>query len=86
MQPAYDIPTALNTLQFPNIHAARAGKGLLPLMPRQFPGLLELGVSFAVINYICLGFMQIHAAFYLNYNIYSGLLIFCRQNVAINYF
>ena len=27
--------------------------------------LFELGVSFIVINYICLSFMQIHAVFYL---------------------
>ena len=43
---------------------------------------LELGVFFVVLNYICLGFMQIHALFYFNYIIYSGLLIFCCQNVA----
>ena len=52
-----------------------------------FPGfypLLELGVFFIVINYIYLGFMQIHAIFYFNYIIYSGLLIFCCQNVATN--
>ena len=42
----------------------------------------KLGVSFAVLNYICLSFMQIHASFYFNYIIYSGLLIFCCQNVA----
>ena len=42
----------------------------------------ELGVSFVVLNYICLVFMQILAAFYFNYIIYSGLLIFCCQNVA----
>ena len=34
------------------------------------------------INYICLVYMQIHALFYFNYIIYSGLLIFCCQNVA----
>jgi len=27
--------------------------------------------------------MQIHAHFHINYIIYSDLLIFCRQNVAI---
>lgn len=43
---------------------------------------LELGVSFVVINYICLSFIQIHAAFYFDYINYSGLLIFCCQNVA----
>ena len=51
--------------------------------------LLELGVSFVVLNYICLSFMQIHAAFYFNYINHSGLLIFCCQNVAtdmIKYF
>ena len=50
-----------------------------------FPGfypLLELGVFFVVINYICLSFMQIHTYFYINYIIYYGLLIFCCQNVA----
>ena len=50
-----------------------------------FPGfypLLELGTFFVVINYICLSFMQIYACFYFNYIIYSGLLIFCCQNVA----
>ena len=44
--------------------------------------LLELGVSPDIINYFCLSFMQIPAAFYFNYIIYSGLLIFCCQNVA----
>ena len=44
--------------------------------------LLEFGVSFVVLNYICLSFMQIHAIFYFNYINYSGLLIFCCQNVA----
>jgi len=51
--------------------------------------LFKLGVSFVVLNYICLSFMQIHAAFYFNYINYSGLLIFCCQNVAtdmIKYF
>ena len=38
---------------------------------------LELGVSFVIINCIYLSFMQIHAYFYFNYIIYSGLLIFC---------
>lgn len=46
--------------------------------------LLKLGVSFVVINYVCLSFIQIHAVFYFNYIIYSGLLIFCCQNVATN--
>ena len=41
-----------------------------------------LGVSFAIINYICLSFMQIHTVFYFNYINYSGLLIFCCQYVA----
>ena len=45
--------------------------------------LFELGVSFVILNYICLSFMQIHAYFYINYIIYYGLLIFCCQNVAI---
>ena len=45
-------------------------------------GLFKLGVSFVVLNYICLSFMQIHAAFYFNYINYSGLLIFRCQNVA----
>lgn len=52
-------------------------KGLL-----MFIELFTLGVSFAIINYICLSFMQIHATFYFNYINYSGLLIFCCQNVA----
>ena len=42
----------------------------------------ELGVSFVVLNYFCLIFIQIHAHFYINYIIYYGLLIFCCQNVA----
>lgn len=48
----------------------------------QFSPLLKLGVSFVVLNYIYLSFMQIHAVFYFNYINYSGLLIFCCQNVA----
>lgn len=44
--------------------------------------LFKLGVSFVALNYICLSFMQIHTVFYFNYIIYSGLLIFCCQNVA----
>ena len=44
--------------------------------------LLKLGVFFIIINCICLGFMRIHAHFYINYIIYYGLLIFCCQNVA----
>lgn len=36
------------------------------------------------INYICLVYMQIHALFYFNYIIYSGLLVFCCQYVARN--
>ena len=44
--------------------------------------LFHFGVSFIVLNYISLGFMQIHTDFYFNYIIYSGLLIFCCQNVA----
>ena len=50
-----------------------------------FPGfclLLKLGVSFDVINYICLSFIRIHADIYFNYISYFGLLIFCCQNVA----
>ena len=49
---------------------------------------LELGVFFVVLNCIYLSFMQIHALFYFNYTIYSGLLIFCCQNVAtcLNFF
>ena len=39
---------------------------------------------FVIINCICLIFMLIHAVFYFNYIIYSGLLIFCCQNVATN--
>lgn len=46
--------------------------------------LFELGVSFAIINYICLSFVQIHTVFYFNYIICYGLLIFCCQYVAIN--
>lgn len=45
--------------------------------------LLELGVAFVILNHIYLSFIQIHATFYFNYTIYSGLLIFCRQNVAM---
>ena len=59
-----------------------AGK---PAVSWGFPALFflfELGVSFVVINYICLSFIQIHAAFYFDYINYSGLLIFCCQNVA----
>ena len=44
--------------------------------------LFKLGVSLVVINCICLSFMQIHTDFYFDYIIYSGLLIFCCQNVA----
>ncbi|RGC77132.1 hypothetical protein DW669_13130 [Lachnospiraceae bacterium AM25-17] len=44
--------------------------------------LFKLGVSFVALNYISLSFMQIHTVFYFNYIIYSGLLIFCCQNVA----
>ena len=57
------------------------------LIKSAFPGfclLLKLGVSLVVINCICLSFMQIHTDFYFDYIIYSGLLIFCCQNVAIN--
>ena len=50
---------------------------------RHFCPLFKLGVFFVVINYISLSFMQIHTVFYFNYIIYSGLLIFCCQNVAI---
>ena len=51
----------------------------------EFPSsifLFKLGVFFVVLNCICLIFMRIHAIFYFNYIIYSGLLIFCCQNVA----
>lgn len=44
--------------------------------------LFKLGVFPDIINYFCLSFMQIPAAFYFKYIIYSGLLIFCCQNVA----
>ena len=43
---------------------------------------VEKTVIFDVYEDICLSFMQIHALFYFNYIIYSGLLIFCCQNVA----
>lgn len=43
---------------------------------------LELGVFFVILNYIYLVFPPIHAVFYFNYIHYSGLLIFCCQNVA----
>ena len=46
--------------------------------------LLPFGVFFVALNYISLGFIQIHTVFYFNYIIYSGLLIFCCQNVAAN--
>ena len=52
----------------------------------QFFYLFELGVSFIVINYICLGSMRIHTAFYFNYIIYFALLIFCCQNVAKRFY
>ena len=48
----------------------------------RFCRLLELGVSFVALNYINLSLMQIHTVFYFNYIIYSGLLVFCCQNVA----
>lgn len=41
-----------------------------------------VGVSFVALNYINLSLMQIHTVFYFNYIIYSGLLVFCCQNVA----
>ena len=47
--------------------------------------LLELGVSFVVLNYIYLSFMQIYAVFYFNYIIYSGLQMFCCQNDATSF-
>lgn len=53
-----------------------------------FPGfypLLELNVFFVFINCIYLISVQIHALFYFNQTIYSGLLIFCCQNIAINH-
>ena len=43
---------------------------------------LELGVFFVVINYFCLSLYKILTYFNFNYIIYSGLLIFCCQNVA----
>lgn len=43
-----------------------------------------LGVFFVVLNSIYLSFIQIHALFYFNYIIYSGLLILSCQNVATN--
>ena len=52
----------------------------------QFSPLLKLGVFFVIINYIYLSFVQIHAILYFNYINYSGLLIFCCQNVAAIYF
>ena len=48
----------------------------------EFSLLLELGVFPDVINYICLGFVWIHADIYFYYISYFGLLIFCCQNVA----
>ncbi len=61
------------------------GKSLKTLENKGFEALLQLfefGVSLVVINYISLSFVQIHTIFYFNYIIYSGLLIFCCQNVA----
>lgn len=58
--------------------ALKLDKSLCPVIFK----LLELGVSLVVINCICLSFMQIHTDFYFDYIIYSGLLIFCCQNVA----
>lgn len=43
---------------------------------------LKLSVFFAILNYIYLSCVQIHAVFYFNYIIYYGLLIFRCQNVA----
>ena len=48
----------------------------------QFSPLLKLGKPFAVLNCIYLSFVQIHPCFYFKYINYSGLLIFCCQNVA----
>ena len=62
-------------------HIAMPEMPILSASPASCP-LLELGVSFVIINYIYLSFMQIHAVFYFNYINYSGLLIFCCQNVA----
>lgn len=62
-------------------HIAMPEMPILSASPASCP-LLELGVFFVVINYICLSFMQIHAVIYFNYINYSGLLIFCCQNVA----
>ncbi len=54
----------------------------VPIYSRFF-SFLSLGVFFVVLNYICLSFVQIYAILHFNYIIYSGLLIFCCQNVAI---
>ena len=40
------------------------------------------GVFFVTLNCIHLSFVQIYAIFHFNYINYSGLLIFCCQNVA----
>ena len=68
-----------------NQNAILKGKSLKTLENKGFEALLQLfklGVSLVVINCICLSFMQIHTDFYFDYIIYSGLLIFCCQNVA----
>ena len=62
-----------------------SNRTLMPLLFMRFLRffcIFKLGVSFAIINYICLSFIQIHAIFYFNYIIYSDLLIFCYQNAA----
>ena len=57
--------------------------GILPVTRGKYViGDFRLGVSFAILNYTCLGFIRIHTIFYFNYPNYSGLLIFCCQNVA----
>ena len=56
-----------------------------PILPSIAGGLgftFKLGVSFAILTYICLSFMQIHVTFYFSYINYSDLLIFCCQYVA----
>ena len=46
------------------------------MIPREKQSSLEPGVFFIVLNCFCLGFVQIHAHFYINYIIYYDLLIF----------
>ena len=54
------------------------------VLQNQLISSLELGVFFAIVNCICLSFMQVHTHFYFNYFIYFRLLIFCCQNVAMH--